>query len=286
MAIGKDLSAAPTTRPDGVAPAKPGVSPPPRTPSATEAPAVELQRVSRLYGSFVALREISLQLAPGSSVVMLGENGAGKSTLLKVIAGLQSPTYGEVRIFGESPRDLRGAVAYMSHATMLYDELTGMENLTYFAGLQSSGPQSKGSARSNRSRRARLRDHAAQALTEVGLDPANPRRVGEYSQGMRQRASLARVLLSEPDLLLLDEPFSNLDVGSAHSMITRLLTYLAQPSPSGPARTLLLTTHQAELARPLAQSTLTLSAGRLISLQETLPVKTTADEPAQRESVQ
>ncbi len=244
---------------------------------------MELQRVSRLYGSFVALREISLWLAPGSSVVMLGKNGAGKSTLLKVIAGLQSPTYGEIKIFGESPRDLRGSVAYMSHATMLYDELTGLENLTYFAGLRSS-PASMGSSHSKGSRRTRLRDHAAQALTEVGLDPANPRRVGEYSQGMRQRASLARVLLSEPDLLLLDEPFSNLDVGSAHSMITRLLAYLAQPAPSGLARTLLLTTHQAELARPLAQSTLTLSAGRLVSLQETPPAGAAASAPAQREA--
>ena len=81
-----------------------------------------------------------------------------------------------------------------------------------------------------------------------------------------QLTSLARVLLSEPDLLLLDEPFSNLDVGSAQSMITRLLAYGAQPSRSGLARTLLLTTHQAELARPLAQSTLTLNAGRLVSL--------------------
>jgi len=221
-------------------------------------PAVELNRVSRLYGSFVALREISVSLAAGSSVVMLGENGAGKSTLLKVIAGLQSASYGTVSIFGEPPRDQRGVIAYMSHSTMLYDELTGIENLTYFGSLHTEGVG-----------RATLREKAAEALVEVGLDPANARRVGEYSQGMRQRASLARVLLSEPDLLLLDEPFSNLDVGSAQSMITRLLAYVAQPSRSGVARTLLLTTHQAELARPLAQSTLSLSAGRLVSLIET-----------------
>jgi ABC-type multidrug transport system ATPase subunit len=221
-------------------------------------PAVELNRVSRLYGSFVALREITVSLAAGSSVVMLGENGAGKSTLLKVIAGLQSASYGTVSIFGEPPRDQRGVIAYMSHSTMLYDELTGIENLIYFGSLHTEGVG-----------RATLREKAAEALVEVGLDPANARRVGEYSQGMRQRASLARVLLSEPALLLLDEPFSNLDVGSAQSMITRLLAYVAQPSSSGVARTLLLTTHQAELARPLAQSTLTLSAGRLVSLIET-----------------
>lgn len=222
------------------------------------APAVELNRVSRLYGSFVALREVSLKLAAGSSVVILGENGAGKSTLLKVVAGLQSPSYGSISVFGDRPQDQRGRIAYMSHSTMLYDELTGIENLTYFGSLHTEGAG-----------RGMLQQKAAEALIEVGLDPANTRRVGEYSQGMRQRASLARVLLSEPDLLLLDEPFSNLDTGSAQSMITRLLAYVALPSSSGLPRTLLLTTHQAELARPLAQSTLTLSGGRLVSLIET-----------------
>jgi ABC-type multidrug transport system ATPase subunit len=225
-------------------------------------PALVLDRVSRLYGSFVALREVSVTLAAGSSVVMLGENGAGKSTLLKLIAGLTSPSYGTVSVFGESPDDQRGRIAYMSHATMLYDELTGLENLTYFGSLHTEGVG-----------RAELEVQAAVALREVGLDPEvgslRARRVGEYSQGMRQRASLARVLLSEPDLLLLDEPFSNLDVGSAQRMIERLLAYVAEPSRSGLARTLLLTTHQAQLAQPLAQSTLTLSQGRLVSLIET-----------------
>jgi ABC-type multidrug transport system ATPase subunit len=229
-----------------------------QTAAALPAPALELNRVSRLYGSFVALREVSLQLAAGSSVVILGENGAGKSTLLKVIAGLQSPSFGSLSVFGENPREQRGRIAYMSHATMLYDELTGLENLAYFGSLHTEGVG-----------RGVLQQKATEALIEVGLDPANTRRVGEYSQGMRQRASLARVLLSEPDLLLLDEPFSNLDTGSAQRMITRLLAYAARPSSSGLPRTLLLTTHQAELARPLAQSTLTLSGGRLVSLIET-----------------
>jgi ABC-type multidrug transport system ATPase subunit len=221
-------------------------------------PAIELSRVSRLYGSFVALREVSVTLAAGSSVVILGENGAGKSTLLKLIAGLTSPSYGNISVFGENPQDQRGRIAYMSHATMLYDELTGLENLTYFGSLHKEGDS-----------RDVLQLKAAEALREVGLDPElsslKSRRVGEYSQGMRQRASLARVLLSEPDLLLLDEPFSNLDVGSAQSMIERLLAYVAQPGSSGLARTLLLTTHQAELARPLAQTTLTMREGRLVS---------------------
>jgi ABC-type multidrug transport system ATPase subunit len=231
---------------------------PAEKPATFAVPAIELSRVSRLYGSFVALRDLSMTLAAGSSVVILGENGAGKSTLLKLIAGLTSPSYGDVAVFGEKPQDQRGRIAYMSHATMLYDELTGLENLTYFGSLHTEGEG-----------RDVLQRKAAEALREVGLDPElsslKTRRVGEYSQGMRQRASLARVLLSEPDLLLLDEPFSNLDTGSAQSMIERLLAYVAQPGSSGLARTLLLTTHQAELARPLAQTTLTLREGRLVS---------------------
>jgi ABC-type multidrug transport system ATPase subunit len=209
--------------------------------------AIQLDRVSRLYGTFVALRDVSLTLPTGSSVVLLGENGAGKSTLLKLVAGLAAPSFGTVITLGTSPRDSRGDIAYMSHASQLYDELTGLENLTYFATLNALDQPAQ---------------HAAAALAAVNLDPANNRRVGDYSQGMRQRASLARTLLNAPTLLLLDEPFSNLDVASAHSMIGRLQAYLAADS----TRTLLLTTHQAELARPLARTTLTLNAGRIASI--------------------
>jgi len=213
-------------------------------------PAIELTRVSRVYGAFAALRNVSLAIPAGASVVILGENGAGKSTLLRVIAGLTRPTHGSLNIFGEPPRDQSHRLAYMSHETMLYDELTGLENLHYFAALQPNG----------------LAPEAA--LREVGLDPALPRRVGEYSQGMKQRASLARVLLTQPDLLLLDEPFSNLDVASAAHMVELLLNYVQTPSTTGQGRTLLLTTHQAELARPLARTTLTLHRGEVLSMQE------------------
>jgi ABC-type multidrug transport system ATPase subunit len=211
--------------------------------------AVQLDKVSRLYATFVALRELSLTIPTGSSVVLLGENGAGKSTLLKLIASLQSPSYGTLTTFADTPRNQRHRIAYMSHATQLYDELTALENLTYFASLNAlPNPHHA----------------AAEALTAVNLSPTNPRRVGEYSQGMKQRASLARTLLSSPSLLLLDEPFSNLDIASAQSMIARLLAYQA----ADPTRTLILTTHQAELARPLARTTINLNAGRLASIIE------------------
>jgi ABC-type multidrug transport system ATPase subunit len=213
-------------------------------------PAVELVQVSRLYGGFAALREVSLQLPVGASAVLLGENGAGKSTLLKVVAGLESPTYGQVRVLGEPTEYVHERVAYMGHATMLYDDLTGRENLEYFAGLYGLSS-------------AAARVAAIEALAGVGLETAAEKRVGAYSQGMRQRASLARVLMSQPELLLLDEPFSNLDVASAQAMIARLLGYVRE----GTARTLLLTTHQAELARPLAQMTVTMQAGRIARVE-------------------
>ncbi len=210
--------------------------------------AVTLNRVSRLYGTFAALREVSFSVAPGSTILLLGENGAGKSTLLRLIAGLASPSYGTLTTFNERPFDVRERIATMSHSTMLYDELTALENLAYFAALYSGFAQVTS---------------PADSLAAVGLDPANPRRVGEYSQGMRQRAALARTLMTQPDLLLLDEPFSNLDVLSVDRMISRLQSFLAEPGTGGLARTLILTTHQRELAAPLQPKVLTLREGRL-----------------------
>jgi ABC-type multidrug transport system ATPase subunit len=219
-------------------------------------PAVELTRVSRLYGNFAALRDVSLTLPAGSSVVLLGENGAGKSTLLRVIAGLASPSFGTVKVLGSKPLEVRERIAYMSHASMLYDEMTGLENLRYFAKLHNKPEGSRSGATVTMSPET--------ALQDVGLDPALGRRVADYSQGMRQRASLARVVMTSPELLLLDEPFSNLDAASARAMVERLQRFASERSPDDPPRTLILTTHQADLARPLARLTLTMQGGRLL----------------------
>ena len=163
-----------------------------------------LDQVSKLFGSFAALRQVTLDLEPGRCYVLLGENGAGKSTLLRILAGLLRPSHGTVRVFGVSePQQVRARIGYMSHAPMLYDELTAEENLRYFRSLYPG--------------RACLAP--AEALRQVGLDPDLNRLLGQYSQGMRQRTSLARVLLSAPELLLLDEPFSNMDVESARQMV-------------------------------------------------------------------
>jgi ABC-type multidrug transport system ATPase subunit len=216
-----------------------------------------LDSVSKIYGSFAALRNVSATFPAGSSTVILGENGAGKSTLLRVVAGLITPTRGIATVFGDSPHRHRHRIAYMSHSTMLYDELTAMENLTYFATLhRGEGCACVGSPE--------------MALRAVGLDPTLTRPVGQYSQGMRQRASLARVLQTDPELLLLDEPFSNLDVASASHLVELLSDFRTWPVPGGGGtRTLILTTHQASLAQPLADRTLTMRQGQIVEITGT-----------------
>ena len=209
-----------------------------------------LDNVSKLFGSFAALRQVSVDFAPGRCYVLLGENGAGKSTLLRILAGLLRPSFGKVTVFGEDePHEARERIGYMSHAPMLYDELTAEENLSYFASLYPG--------------RACLAP--AEALRQVGLDPELDRPLGHYSQGMRQRTSLARVLLSTPELLLLDEPFSNMDVESARQMVELLAQFRHS------SRTIVLTTHQRELAAPIADWVLTLHAGRVASLEPGRP---------------
>ena len=185
--------------------------------------------------------------------MILGQNGAGKSTLLRLIAGLIAPTRGTVEVFGGSPQRQRSRIAYMSHAPMLYDELTAIENLEYFATLHRAGSDCGCSG------------SPEMALRAVGLDPHLKRPVGQYSQGMRQRAALARTLQTDPELLLLDEPFSNLDVGSANRMVELLADFRTWPVTGGGARTIILTTHQAALAEPLADVTVHMADGQIVT---------------------
>jgi ABC-type multidrug transport system ATPase subunit len=131
----------------------------------------------------------------------------------------------------------------MAHPSLLYDELTGLENLRYFARLY--GIQDE--------------ERCADAIRSVRLDPALPRPVGQYSQGMRQRMSLARAILNDPKILLLDEPFSNVDVRSASEMVSLLSTM------RDAGKTLFLVTHQAALLDGVADEFVLMDAGKIVS---------------------
>ena len=203
---------------------------------------MQVDGVSKIYGRTAAVRNVSLQLERGRFYVLRGENGAGKSTLLRMIAGLSAPTEGAIRVFGMKTRDALARMGYMAHAPLLYDELSGIENLRFFGrlyGIESDAP-------------------LAEAIRRVGLDPELTRRVGQYSQGMRQRLSLARAIFHSPQLLLLDEPFSNVDPESA-SQIAQLLAAMRSAG-----NTILLVTHQLGLLAKTADEFLVLSAGELV----------------------
>ena len=220
--------------------------------------AVEFHDVSRLYGNFAALRRASCSFATGEMHVLLGENGAGKSTMMRMIAGLVSPSLGKVQVLGTTPGQARDRVAYMSHAAMLYDELTPMENLTYFARLHCKAD-------------ACALCHASpeMALRAVGIDPHLERNVSQLSQGMRQRVSLASAILADPELLLLDEPFSNMDVDGARDLVVLLRDFLTWPLNNGEGkRTIILTTHQHELVRDAADSIVRLHRGSVVAQQD------------------
>jgi len=207
-------------------------------------PVIVLDKLVKFFGRFAALRGVSATFAPGRLYVVLGDNGAGKSTLLRIIAGLSEPSQGSFTLLGATKvRDAAHRIGYMGHAPLLYDELSGMENLRYFAGLYG--------IHSN--------DISRKAMLMVGLDPDLTRRVGQYSQGMRQRLSLARAVLHDPELMLLDEPFSNVDVTSAREMAAVLGRVRDQ------GKTIFVVTHQAQLMEAVADEFVHMAAGQIVS---------------------
>ncbi len=209
-------------------------------------PAVVADGVVKQFGRFAALRGVSARFAFRRLYVILGDNGAGKTTLLRTLAGLAQPTRGTISILGTtSVRSVCTQIGYMAHPSLLYDEMSGMENLRYFAGLYGI---EDGTAN----------DRCREVIASVKLDPELERPVGQYSQGMRQRMSLARALLNDPKLLLLDEPFSNVDSRSAQEMAV-LLTQMRDRG-----KTLFVITHQPGLLEDVADEFVRMDAGKIV----------------------
>jgi len=207
-------------------------------------PIITVSNVVKQFGRFAALRGVSAEFAAGRMYAILGDNGAGKTTLLRSLAGLSKPTRGEISVLGSSDlSDLGNDIGYMAHPSLLYDEMSGMENLRYFAQLYG----------------IRDEQRCIEAISTVGLDPTLTRPVGQYSQGMRQRMSLARALLNQPKILLLDEPFSNVDVKSAKEMVALLARLRDQ------GKTIFVVTHQATLLEGVADEFVEIADGKIKS---------------------
>jgi ABC-type multidrug transport system ATPase subunit len=214
--------------------------------SAPEIPAaagiVTVTSLVKQFGRFAALRGVSAEFDAGRFHVILGDNGAGKTTLLRALAGLTHPTRGTIAVLGKTPHDASREIGYMAHPSLLYDEMSGLENLRYFARLYDISGDSR----------------CRQVIQAVGLDPELSRPVGKYSQGMRQRMSLARAVLHDPKILLLDEPFSNVDVHSAREMVGLL------KGMRDAGKTIFVVTHQAALLEGAADEFVWMQAGQIV----------------------
>jgi heme exporter protein A len=162
------------------------------------APAIELAGLTRRYGERVALRDVTLSLPAGATLVVFGPNGAGKSTLLRVLSTLLRPHAGIARVLGRALPDegwaIRGRVGLLGHAPLLYRDLTGRENLAFHARLHDVAL-----------------DRADALLDQVGLAARADDKVHTYSRGMVQRLAVCRAVLHDPEVVLLDEPGANLD---------------------------------------------------------------------------
>jgi heme exporter protein A len=220
-------------------------------PSPAEPPAtwqrVEVQSVSCAFGRVYALHRVTTTFEAGTLVALLGPNGAGKSTLLSVLSTLLNPDRGEVLFDGvplaEVRRQQRAKIGYVSHDALLYPDLTGYENLWFFGRLYGL---------------PRFKDKAVALLERVGLsEAAAAKQVRTYSRGMRQRLSIARALLQDPCLLLLDEPFTGIDRDGC-GLVESLL---AQEKAAG--RIVLMSTHRLDMSAPLIDEVRMLESGRL-----------------------
>ena len=193
---------------------------------------LDARRLGKRYGEKRVLRRIDFALPRGGFLVVTGPNGSGKTTLLRICAGLAQPTEGTIE--RGAPR---GRVGYLGHEPLVYRELTALENLELYGRLY---------------RVPERRERIGMLLERFGLWDVRHDRVGSYSRGMTQRLALCRVLLHEPELLVLDEPFSALDEAGAELLDAQLAELRGE-------RTFLLATHDPARVQPLASGALALA---------------------------
>jgi heme ABC exporter ATP-binding subunit CcmA len=206
--------------------------------------AVAVEGVWKFYGDYPALRDIALGVEAGACLALIGRNGAGKTTLLRIMAGFSRPGKGRVAIYGRAPREAeaRRRTGFIGHGISVYDELSAVENLVLFGRLYDLPDP----------RRAAL-----EWLDRTGLLHVKDGLVREFSRGMRQRLAVARALLHDPDVILMDEPFTALDDRAIAVLQSVLRDALAQ------GRTIIMSTHQLREALDLATEVALLNRGKV-----------------------
>ena len=204
--------------------------------------ALAAESVGKSFGRAVVLRDVTFEIVAGECVVVFGPNGAGKSTLLRLLAGLMTPTVGRLRVFGRAgvEASVRRRIGLVSHQSFLYPDLSARENLLFYAKMYG------------------LDDADARVgawLERVSLADVGARGVRLFSRGMEQRLALARALLHDPDIVLLDEPWSGLDPSAADWLTGLLRDLRAQ------GRTIVLSTHEFQRGLDVASRVLIVYRG-------------------------
>ena len=213
---------------------------------AKEDAVVLAQNLSKSFGVRPALRGVDCSVQAGEFVAIYGPNGAGKTTFLKCLAGLSRPSQGQVRLFGKDPRlepSVRRRFGFVAHAGMLHEPLTGRENLELYGRLYDVED---------------LSGRVDRVLNAVEMEPWADDPVRTYSRGMRQRCSIARAIIHDPDLLLLDEPFTGLDPVATGRLAAHFRDLIRQ------GRTILLVTHEFEESLSLVDRVLVISKGQIV----------------------
>ncbi len=209
-------------------------------------PTIEIKNLQKRFGRKKVLNDLSLEVESGEFLVMFGPNGAGKTTLINILSTLSRPSKGEVIINGydihEDPIDIRSTIGVLSHNPFLYDDLTLRENLIFYSRMYKLKKDQK----------------AIKSLAdEVGLLHRLNDRVGQFSRGMKQRAAVARVILHDPPVLFLDEPYTGLDY-KAWQMLTDILKKFHNQG-----KTILLITHNVELGHSIGERLAILVNGKV-----------------------
>ena len=208
---------------------------------------IEVRNLVKSFGSKVALRGVDLDVVEGESLTLVGPNGAGKTTFIRILSTLTRPSKGSVRVAGcditRHGSEIRRLIGLVSHQTFLYGDLSAEENLRFY-GRMYDVPD--------------LESSITSLLQRVGLEHRRLDFVRTFSRGMQQRLSIARALLHDPALLLLDEPYTGLDQ-HAMEMLQGVLTDLA-----GKSRTIVMTTHNLERGLEMCDRAAILVDGRIV----------------------
>jgi heme exporter protein A len=219
--------------------------------TAQEMPAIRLRKLTKAFGHQVALRGVDLSVSQGEFLTLFGPNGAGKTTLIRIVASLTRPTSGAVHVrgmdLGKSATSVRRHLGLISHNPLLYGDLTPDENLRFFArmyDLPNAGDESVAS-------------RIDAVLGQVGLTARRRDPVRTFSRGMVQRLAIARAILHNPDIMLLDEPYTGLDLQAA-DMLRSVLQELAASD-----RTVILTTHNLEQGLEMCDRAAILHRGKV-----------------------